>query len=97
MNASNAAMLRKARGDVGMKKEVAKHIAASAMRCATRLDEILPFAKAHCTDAEYRQLAISIASVVHSISEEIIEKTFSRHPNLKKEFEDSIKKFGVVV
>jgi hypothetical protein len=80
-----------------MKKEVAKHIAASAMRCATRLGEILPFAKAHCTDAEYRQLAKSVASVIYSLSEEIIDKSFSKHPSLKKEFEDSIKKFGVII
>jgi hypothetical protein len=41
-----------------MKKEVAKHIAASAMRCFTRLSGILPFAKAHCSDTEYRRLAL---------------------------------------
>jgi len=52
-----------------MIKEVAKYIAASAMRFSTRLCEILPFAKAYCTDAEYRKLAHFLASAVHSISE----------------------------
>ena len=80
-----------------MKKEVAKHIAASAIRCSTRLSEILPFAKAYCSDTEYRRLALSVASVVHSISEEIIEEAFSSHPGLKKEFDDSIQKFGVII
>jgi hypothetical protein len=80
-----------------MEKEVAKHVAASALRCATQLSQIIPFAKTHCSADEYTSLAKRVASAMHAIHEEIFEPALAGHPDLKREIEDSLQKFGVVV
>jgi hypothetical protein len=80
-----------------MRREVARYIAATVMRYSNHLGDILPFAKTHCSDAEYRKLAFSLASAIHSIDTEIVEKVLADHPDLKKEFEDSIQNFGVII
>jgi len=80
-----------------MEKEVAKHVAASALKCASQLSEIIPFVKTHCSADEYKSLAKRVASAMHAINEAIFEPVLAGHPELKQEIEDSLQKFGVII
>jgi hypothetical protein len=53
--------------------------------------------KEHCDQDEYKILSRSVASAMHSIYEEVIEKVLVRHPALRKEIDKSIEKFGVII
>jgi hypothetical protein len=80
-----------------MQKPVAKHIVRSAYRSAAQLQEILAFAKLHCGAAEYPVVRKSVATAIMVINEEVVDKILKKHPALKREIEDSITKFGVII
>ena len=76
---------------------VAKHIAASAVRCSSQMSQLLPFAKAFCTQAEYNQLLSAVASITATIGTDIVDWALASHPDVKREMDSSIDTFGVVI
>jgi hypothetical protein len=80
-----------------MQKQVAKHIVASALKCSSQLNQILPFAKIHCDNEEYREILSGVARVLDSIGVQIIDGILASHPDLKQEIDDSITKYGVFI
>jgi len=80
-----------------MQKPVAKHIVRAAFRSSAQLQEILAFAKLHCSAADYRVVRKSVATAIMGIHEEVVDKILEKHPALKREIEDSITRFGVII
>jgi hypothetical protein len=76
---------------------VAKQAAIAAVRASTQLTSLLPSIKAECDSAEYARLLRNVASVCGHISREILHPIFAQHPDLEKELEESIDKYGKVL
>ena len=80
-----------------MNRDLARHIATTAIEASTQLTSLLPLLKGHCDPAEYASQARSIASVGGHITREILHPIFAEHPDLETELEESIKKYGKVL
>lgn len=79
-----------------MNPDLAKHVATTAVRTSTQLTSLLPLLKTQCDSAEYARLLRSVASVCGHISREILHPIFAEHPDLEKDLEESINKYGQV-
>ncbi len=79
-----------------MNRDVAKQVATAAVRASTQLTSLLPSLKAECDPVEYARLLRCVASVCGHISREILHPVFAQHPDLEKEFEESVNKSGRV-
>ncbi len=79
-----------------MNRDLAKQVATAAVRTSTQLSSLLPLLKAQCDAAEYARLLRSVASVCGHITREILHPIFAEHPDLEKDFEDSVNKYGKV-
>ena len=79
-----------------MNRDLAKWVATTAVRTSTQLSSLLPPLKTQCDAAEYARLLRSVASVCGHISREILHPVFAEHPDLEKDLEESINKFGQV-
>ena len=80
-----------------MDKQVAKHIAASAIRCSSQIGQLLPFAKKFCTQEEYNQLRSAVASITAAIGTDIVDWALATHPEIKREMDKSVDTFGMVI
>ena len=80
-----------------MDRDLAKHLAITTVRTSTQLSSLLPLLKAQCDSAEYARLLRSIASVCGHISREILHPILAEHPDLEKELEESVNKYGKVL
>ena len=80
-----------------MNNMVAKHICASAIRCASMLEQVLPFAKAYCDDAEYQTLLLAVAKASSAIHDEVIAPILQKHSEIKTEIDKSVSTYGVVI
>jgi len=80
-----------------MDRDSAKHVATATVQASTRLTSVLPLLKAQCDSAEYARLLRSIASACGHIAREILHPIFAEHPDLEKEFEESVNRHGKVL
>jgi hypothetical protein len=80
-----------------MQKQIAKHIVTSALRAASQLNQILPFAQTYCDSSEYQKLLASTATAIDCINLHIVDDILAAHPDLKQEIDDSIANHGVVI
>lgn len=80
-----------------MDGDLAKQVATAAVQPSTRLTSVLPLLKAQCDSADYARLLRSIASACGHIAHEVLHPIFAEHPNLEKEFEESINRHGNVL
>lgn len=80
-----------------MDKDLAKDVATRGFMAMSQLTELLPVLKQHCDEAEYKTFLRAIGAVSASISTEIIHRTFAEHPEIEKEFEAKITKYGRLI
>ncbi len=80
-----------------MNRDLARHVATAALRTSTQLTSLLPLLKAQCDPAEYARLLRGVASVCGHISGEILTPVFAEHPDLEKDLEASVDKYGKVL
>ena len=77
-----------------MDKDLAKHVIAVGFHSLSLLESLIPVLKTHCDEEEYKEYAMAIAAVSAEMSSAIFNKIFREHPDLEKEVEDKIKKYG---
>ncbi len=76
-----------------MEKELARHLALTAWRSFTDLARVIPLLQRHCTDAERQTYVKAIGAAGASINEEILDRVFAAHPDLKQDLEAKIAKY----
>ena len=77
-----------------MDKELAKHVITVGFHSLSLLESLIPLLKEHCNDQEYQEYLKSIGVVSAEMGTEIFNKIFHQHPDLEKEVEDKINKYG---
>lgn len=77
-----------------MDRELAKIVAITAFRSSADINNLIPLLKEHCSADEYRLFGLAIAASSAEISQQILYKIFSMHPDLESEFDNKIKKYG---
>lgn len=80
-----------------MDKDLARHVARIGFSCMSHLTDLLPLLKTHCDAAEYDAYRKAIATVAGHISVDIINKALTPYPDLEKEIESKVEKYGVVI
>ena len=80
-----------------MDKNIARHIAKVALKCCDELTTLASFVERHCDEAERGELAKGFSSAIASIHTEVVERMYGYYPELKQEFDESIKKYGILL
>jgi hypothetical protein len=80
-----------------MNKELAKYIAKVAFKASADLGAIIPFIKEHCSQEEYEDIAFAIASATAGIGQDVLNLLFNKFPDIKREFDNDIKKYGRIL
>jgi len=79
-----------------MDSEVARMIVNSAMLASRQVGELIHLLKAHCDEAAYEELGLSIGKVVYELGE--LREAACRHsPGLKEQLEENLEKYGRLV
>jgi len=77
-----------------MENNVARHIVRRVFRSTSELEGLLGLLKDHCGPDEYKTYARAVASAIHGINSELLNRVLSSHPQLADEIEADIAKFG---
>lgn len=80
-----------------MDKELARHVAVVAFKASSSVASLVPLLKEHCEPGEYEAYAKAIASIAFEIHAELLKKIFSEHPEIEKEIEYKINKYGQLI
>lgn len=81
-----------------MDRDLARHIATVTFRAMSDLTGLLPLLKKHCRGrTEYERYAKAIASVTGHASSELLSPIFSTYPEIEKEFDAKIAKYGKLI
>lgn len=80
-----------------MENDLAKHVATTIFKTTSQMTELIPLLKDHCDVAEYESYAKAIASVAALASAEILRKIFAEHPDIEREFDRKINKYGKLI
>ena len=80
-----------------MDKELARHIVRTTFRSSTGLEGLLPLVRHHCGEEEARTYELAIAGAIADIHRELTARVFSTFPELEKEVERSIQKYGRIL
>jgi hypothetical protein len=80
-----------------MDKELARHVVAVGFHSLSLLQRLIPILKGHCDEREYQEYAKSVAAVSAEMSLAVFNKVFHEHPDLEKEVEEKIRKYGQFV
>lgn len=77
-----------------MDVQVGRHIVRACFRSGGELERLLDLLKEQCPPDEYHSFAKAIATAVASIHIEIVNRVTDIHPELEKEMEATISKYG---
>ena len=80
-----------------MDKKIAKHVASVSFEASKNLGSLISFLKRHCSQEDYEKFRDPIATISASIGLDILNVVFSDFPDLEKEFDDDIKKYGKIL
>jgi len=58
------------------------------------LANLVPFIKDHCADDDYERMSVAIASVLHELESNICQPIYEEHPEVAREIEDRVERFG---
>ncbi len=75
-------------------KDMAKHIVRVTQRIFSELEDLRSFLEVHSDPSTYKEYQKTIAAAVETIDGEILGRVFSKHPELKKEKDNKISKYG---
>jgi hypothetical protein len=77
-----------------MDKELAQLVAMTASRCTEELAELVLIVKNNCDEPTYDVFLKAFGRAIHEIQHEVIDRVFKIHPELEKEFEQRLNKYG---
>jgi len=80
-----------------MELDLARHVAAASFRAMSELTALLEVIKNHGSPDEYETFGRAIATCAATIGTEVIDRALREHPDLEKEIEQRVQKFGFVV
>jgi hypothetical protein len=80
-----------------MDRKVAHHIVLSAFRSADELETLLGFLKEHCEVDEYKKFALGVAGAIDAVNTGLIDKVLAQFPEIAREIEADIAKYGKVL
>jgi hypothetical protein len=75
-------------------RDLAKHVVTVGFHSLSLIEGLIPLLKEHRTDAEYNEYLKSIAAVCATMTTEIFNKIFQAYPDLEKEVEQKIQRYG---
>ena len=79
-----------------MEKDLAWYVITIAFRSTNPLQDLLLLLKEHCPAAEYEEYGKAIARAIHGVQRELISPVVAEHPELEKEMEAKVAKYGRV-
>ncbi len=79
-----------------MEKDLAWYVITVAFRSTNPLQDLLLLLKEHCPAAEYEKYGKAIARAIHGVQRELISRVVAEHPELEKEMEAKVVKYGRV-
>ncbi|MFZ2007873.1 MAG: hypothetical protein WAV02_22525 [Stellaceae bacterium] len=77
-----------------MDRELARHVLEVGFNSGRLLEDLIPLIQNHCQKKESEQYIKAIASVLAEIGLEIFSKIYDQYPDLKKEVEDKVQRYG---
>ena len=80
-----------------MDKKIARHIARVSFQASTDLGSLIYLLKEHCSQDDYEKLRKPIANVSAAIGLDILNSIFLEFPDLKRDFDYEIKKYGKII
>ncbi len=73
---------------------IARHVMRSVFRSARELEALIPLLKEHCDSEDYATYGKGVAMVLATMSTELTGKILAAHPELNKEIDADIAKYG---
>ena len=77
-----------------MDRDVAKLSLSATYRSGRELADLVPFIKEHCDKEDCGWTSIAIATVLHDLDSTIRRPIYQEHPDLEREIEDRVERFG---
>ncbi len=77
-----------------MDKDLAKLVAITAFRSSSEISNLIPLLREKCEDSEYQIFVKAIARASGEIGQQLMFRVFVEHPDLEKEFDEMVKKYG---
>ncbi|MBI3700387.1 MAG: hypothetical protein HY242_08075 [Afipia sp.] len=77
-----------------MEVDLARHIARCVFLSSRQLSELIPILKDNCSADEYQQFTKGIATVIAHMNLELMNKICAEHPQVEKEIEADMAKYG---
>ena len=78
-----------------MKKEAAEFIVRASLKATSDITVLIPFVREHAeNDEEYERYRKAMTAIVRMASEQIFSPLFTEHPEIDKEIENILSKFG---
>jgi hypothetical protein len=77
-----------------MNKKTARHILRAAFSAGDELQSLLGVLKKECTASEYKTYAHYVATAIDGIHVALTNKIIEAHPDLAREIEANLKRFG---
>jgi hypothetical protein len=75
-------------------RDLAKLILSATYRSGAELAHLVPFIKEHCDKEDYERISIAIATVLHELDSTIRRPIYQEHPDVEREIEDRVERFG---
>ena len=80
-----------------MEIHLARHIVRVTFRSWGLITDLIPLLKRHCEPDEYEVFKKAIGTLSGDFSTELLKKVFAAHPELEKEVDEKLKKYGTFV
>jgi hypothetical protein len=80
-----------------MNRDLAKHVAIVGYKAMGELTDLLELLKGHCDQTEYETYARGVAVIAGEIVRQLLNKTYTDHPDLEAETDAKIKKYGKLI
>jgi hypothetical protein len=77
-------------------RDLAKIVLRAIHSGERELANLVPFIKEHCDKDDYERISIAIASVLHDLNVKICQPIYEEHPEVAREIEDRVERFGRV-
>ena len=77
-----------------MDRDLAKMILRSTQHSARELANLVPLIKEHCDKEDYERLSNAIATILHDLESLISQPIYQEHPEVAREIEERIERFG---
>jgi hypothetical protein len=77
-----------------MDRDLARYVVVEALRSSSDLTNLLPLLKNHCSKSEYDELKLAISTAAAEVHQLVVRKVFSCYPDIEKEIERNIEKYG---